>query len=189
LPGPDYPWATWLSGHPWRPRPNTTTIAAVVLHARPLPTPDDVAALLAERSSGYHYIVLRNGAILQLAPDRGWMPHCYKITRGSPPDHRTIAICLDGAPDQPSWPPDQVTSIAHVLSITYSVRGHLPVRDAGTIAAPLGRIPQLTSWPWLDMQRAIIRLDTPLHEIYNAMLDATLDTLPDLPAPLPPLIA
>jgi hypothetical protein len=172
MPGPDYPWATYLQGAIWQPRTPPPTIKAVILHARDLSTPAAIAQLRQDLRRAYHYLVTSAGHVLQMIPERGWAPHVGRTRRGAFPDHHTISICLDGLPHQPHWPTEQVAAVAAVLSITFSVRGQIPVRDAGNCCAPTGRIPTLDAWPWLDMAGRILRIDTPIDRIYSMMLDA-----------------
>jgi hypothetical protein len=179
MPGPDYPWATYLAGAEWRPRPGLHAIHAVVLHARDLSTPEMIAAMRDDHTLAYHYIALPNGAVIQMVPERGYTTHVGKTRQPTMADRYTIAIALDGEPGQATWPIDQVLAVARILSVTLSVRGVVPVRDAASICAPRGRLPEITSWPWVEMQRRILRLSTPIDRLFAAAA-AGVDA-PDVP--------
>jgi len=169
MPGPDYPWATYIPAGTWKPRQPHFRLTAVVLHARPLGTPEAVDQLIHDRTSAYHYIVTSTGAIIQTVPERGYAHHLGKPTSPRLGDHRTISICLDGNALTDPWPGDQVLATSRILSVLFSTRGPLPVHDAATICSPPGRIAPIHAWPWLQMHARVIRLDTPLQRIYDAM--------------------
>ena len=176
MPGPDYPWAVYLTGAVWHIRATVHKINAIIVHARPLDTPESVGALREHPTTAYHYVVTETGAVIQLAPERGWTTHLGPALEAKYEDRKTIGIALSGDPDQSDWPADQVTGTARLLSVIRSVRGHIPVRDAASICKPTGRIPPITAWPWLDMHRQIIRIATPIDRIYDILRDA-----PDYP--------
>lgn len=199
MPGPDYPWATYIPGGTWQPRRRGARATqsrkgpqvpphSIVLHARLLDSPERIAALKADPDFGTHYVVCVSGAVIQLIPERGWCRHAGPVTVPVFSDPRSIAITLVGLPDQPSWPLDQVAAVARILSVIFSVHGHLPTADAGSIAAPPGRIHPIDAWPWLEMHARVLKLATPIERIYDAMLRGTppdqieLDTAIDDPS-------
>lgn len=169
MPGPDYPWATYITGAAWHPRPSPTRIEAVLLHAVSLRTPEDLIALRERGDAAYHYAVTDTGAVIQMVPERAWCTAVGRTTRPCYADKRVIHIALDGHPEQPLWPDDQVLACARVVGVLWSVRGRLPVRDAGNVARPHGRLPLIASWPWLQFHELIPRLETPIDVIYRNM--------------------
>jgi len=169
MPGPDYPWATYITGAKWADRPSPTRIDAVLLHAVSLRSAEDLIALRERGDTAYHYAVTETGAVVQMAPERGWCRAVGKTTRPCYSDKRVIHIAIDGAPDQAEWPDDQVLAVARIVGVIWAVRGRLPVRDAGNVARPQGRIPEITAWPWLHMHQLIPRLETPIDIIYRNM--------------------
>ena len=170
MPGPDYPWATYIPGAVWEPRPARHDLRAIVLHARPLDTPAKLQQLRGAKTGSVHYVITESGAVIQLIPHRGWCRHVGRTHDRRLSDQYTIAIALDGDPHRPSWVDHQVLAAARVISVIWSTHGHLPVRDAGNLASPAGRIPRIEAWPWLEMLSRTLRLDTPIDRIYDAML-------------------
>lgn len=179
MPGPDYPWSTYIPGAQWCPRPGNAAIRAVALWAQLLDTPEQIAELRLTPDAAYHYVITREGGVIQLVPERGMTRRLTSPRKGAPRDRFLIHICLSGHPQQPAWPPDQVTAVARLLSVIVSVRGAMPVRDGANLSRAGAQAHELTAWPWLDMVRQIIRLDTPIEHIYQAMLGAD---YPDLHA-------
>ena len=170
MPGPDYPWATYLPGAIWQPRPGNAAIKAVVLHARHTQSPEQLAALRGDPAASYHYLVTASGGVVQFVPERGMTAAIGRVVHNAPRDRFCIHVCLQGDPQQLTWPDDQVAAVSRLLSVIVSTRGAMPVRDAANLAAPRGRFAELSAWPWIDMLRRVIRLDTPIERIYAAMI-------------------
>jgi hypothetical protein len=168
MPGPDYPWAQYFPGATWRPRVTPSRIQSVVVHGRSLNSPQALQHLLDTQPSAYHYVVTAPGAIIQLIPERGWTPALGPARTALYADPRSIAIALDCAENQPEWPPDQTLGLSRLLSVIFSVRGVLPVRDAHNVSKFPHRFPELRTFPWHDLHARIVRLDTPLDRLHDA---------------------
>lgn len=168
MPGPDYPWCLYFPGAQWKPRLTPSRIRSVVLHAADLPSPEALQQLIQTKPSAYHYVVTTTGAIIQLVPERGWTPALGPARTAAYADPRSIAIALDGDPQRPIWPDDQILGLSRLLSVVFSVRGQLPVRDAHNVSRFPHRFTELLSFPWHDMSSRIVRLDTPLDRLHDA---------------------
>jgi hypothetical protein len=167
MPGPDYPWALYIPGANWTRRGRSHEIRAVILHARSLQNPADLDHLRRSTGDAFHYVVTAPGAVIQMVPEGGYCHHTDPVTNPKLRDYWTLAIAVDGDPRQLDWPIDQVIAVAHILTITFSVRGVVPVRDAASIAKPKGRILPITAWPWLLMQRNILRVHEPIGDLFD----------------------
>ena len=180
MPGPDYPWATYIPGAQWSPRPGNAAIKAIALWAEPLHTPELVATLRLTPRRAYHYVVTAEGGVIQLVPERGMTSRLTSPRPGGLRDRYLIHIALDGTCDQAEWPIAQVSAVAALLSVITSVRGAMPVRDAFNLSRACDDIREISAWPWLAMVQRVIRLDTPIDRIYAAMLDDELAPTDDL---------
>lgn len=173
MPGPDYPFAVYIDGCPHTNRPPLRRPRSVILHARWWPDVPTIAHHVAKPDQCPHYVICPTGCVLQCSPERHMTHMLGPARRAAWSDPCAIHYVIIGRPEQTTWPPIQVSTVAHVFTISRCGQGELPMIDAANAARDPVRFPRIVAWPWLEMYSQTLRRGSPIERLRAAIASGT----------------
>lgn len=168
MPTPDYPFGAWIDGCPRRNRPALCHVRAAIFHHVPLVQPEDVPDLWERTGLGCHYVVTVTGGVFQCCPERQMVLHCDPAPKHAVPDRASLAIWLQDHPDHPAFPPEQIHSLARVITVSWANTGRYRLVDAANNVHARNAPRPLQRFPWLALMALIDEDGSPFARIKRA---------------------